>query len=313
MQLRTIESLTTNHLIMTIRYIFVSFILLISSSIKGQDIDLNKMMEDDQSKKNSGKQYTERTFLSTRLVNGHSIENLTPGILDFRISHRFGQLNSGFYQLFGLDNATMRMGLDYGVTRNLMIGAGRSTYQKQYDAFLKYKLLTQTDDKGGMPVSVSWMSSIMLNTLKWENPNRKNYFSSRLYYAHQLLIARKISEGTSIQIMPTMVHYNLVKSSNDPNDLFSIGIAAKQSITKRVSLNGEYYYQLPGSRFSGTRNSLSLGVDIETGGHVFQLHITNSPGMTERTFINETFGQWNKGDLLFGFNISRVFSFKKKK
>lgn len=313
MQLRTIESLTTNHLIMTIRYIFVSFILLISSSIKGQDIDLNKMMEDDQSKKNSGKQYTERTFLSTRLVNGHSIENLTPGILDFRISHRFGQLNSGFYQLFGLDNATMRMGLDYGVTRNLMIGAGRSTYQKQYDAFLKYKLLTQTDDKSGMPVSVSWMSSIMLNTLKWENPNRKNYFSSRLYYAHQLLIARKISEGTSIQIMPTMVHYNLVKSSNDPNDLFSIGIAAKQSITKRVSLNGEYYYQLPGSRFSGTRNSLSLGVDIETGGHVFQLHITNSPGMTERTFINETFGQWNKGDLLFGFNISRVFSFKKKK
>jgi hypothetical protein len=298
---------------MSIRYIFISFILLIGFSIKGQDIDLNQMMEEEQSKKNSGKKYTERTFLTTRLVNGHSIENLAPGILDLKISHRFGQLNGGAYQLFGLDNATMRMGLDYGVNRNLMIGIGRSTYQKQYDAFLKYKLLSQTEEKGGIPLSVSWMSSIMLNTLKWENPSRKNYFSSRLYYAHQLLIARKLSEGTSIQLIPTMVHYNLVKASDNPNDLFSIGIGAKQSITKRVSLNAEYYYQLPENRFNGTRNSLSFGVDIETGGHVFQLHITNSPGMTERTFINETFGQWGKGDLLFGFNISRVFSLKKKK
>jgi len=297
---------------MTNRTIFISLFLLISLMSKAQT-PLDSIFEKELLNKNPTKQFTERTFLTTRLVNGHSIENTASGILDLRISHRFGQLNGGFYQLFGLDNATMRMGLDYGVTRRLMIGAGRSTYQKQYDAFLKYKLLTQTEDKGGIPVSVSWLSSIMLNTLKWENPNRKNYFSSRLYYAHQLLIARKFSEGTSIQIMPTMVHYNLVKGSNDPNDLFSIGIGAKQSISKRVSINGEYYYQLPGSRFSGTRNSLSFGVDIETGGHVFQLHVTNSPGMTERTFINETFGQWGKGDLLFGFNISRVFSLKKPK
>ena len=297
---------------MTIRKIFSSLLLMISLMSKAQT-PLDSIFEKELLNKKPAKQFTERTFLTTRLVNGHSIENIASGILDLRISHRFGQLNGGFYQLFGLDNATMRMGLDYGVSRKLMIGAGRSTYQKQYDAFLKYKLLTQTEDKGGIPVSVSWMSSMMLNTLKWENPNRKNYFSSRLYYAHQLLIARKFSEGTSIQIMPTMVHYNLVKGSNDPNDLFSIGIGAKQSISKRVSINGEYYYQLPGSRFSGTRNSLSFGVDIETGGHVFQLHVTNSPGMTERTFINETFGQWGKGDLLFGFNISRVFSLKKPK
>jgi hypothetical protein len=246
-------------------------------------------------------------------VNGHSVENLDPGILDLRISHRFGQLNGGAYQLFGLDNATMRMGLDYGITRSLMVGAGRSTYQKQFDAFLKYKILTQTDDKGGMPVSVSVMSSIMLNSLKWEYPERKNYFASRLYYAHQLLIARKFSEGTSIQIMPTLVHYNLAKKLEDKNDLFSIGIAGKQSITKRVSFNVEYYYQLPNYRLSGTHNALSVGLDIETGGHVFQLHVTNSPGMTERTFITETFGQWSKGDLLFGFNISRVFSLRKRK
>ena len=295
------------------RYIFATIFLLTHFSSDAQDIDLNKILEEEQASKKPKQTYTDRTFLSTRIVNGHSVENVASGILDFRISHRFGQLNGGVYQLFGLDKATMRRGLDYGVTRKLMIGAGRSTYQKQYDAFLKYKLLTQTDEKGGIPLSISWMSSMMLNTLKWENPNRKNYFSSRLYYAHQLLIARKFSEGTSVQLMPTMVHYNLVKGSEDPNDLFSIGIGAKQSITKQISINGEYYYQLPGSRFSGTRNSLSFGVDIETGGHVFQLHVTNSPGMTERTFINETFGNWGKGDLLFGFNISRVFSLKKRK
>ena len=296
---------------MRIRSINSILFSLLCLTAGAQDIDLNAMMQEQEPKKN--KTYTERTFLTTRLVNGHSIENTASGILDMKISHRFGQLNGGLYQLFGLDNATMRWGFDYGVTRNLMIGVGRSTYQKQYDAFLKYKLLSQTDEKGGMPISVSWLSSVMLNSLKWENPARKNYFSSRLYYAHQLLIARKFSEGTSIQLMPTMVHYNLVQGSNDPNDLFSVGIGAKQSISKRVSLNAEYYYQLPDTRFEGTRNSLSFGVDIETGGHVFQLHITNSPGMTERTFINETFGQWGKGDLLFGFNISRVFSLKKSK
>jgi hypothetical protein len=125
------------------------------------------------------------------------------------------------------------------------------------------------------------------------------------------LIARKFSSATSLQIMPTVVHYNLVPTANDPSDLFSIGIGGRQRITKRVSLNAEYYYQLPDSRFPNTRNSLSLGLDIETGGHVFQLHVTNSRGMTERSFINETVGSWDKGDLLFGFNISRVFSLKK--
>ena len=212
-----------------------------------------------------------------------------------------------------LFRSTMRMGLDFGIIRSLTIGVGRSTYQKQFDAYLKYKILTQTDAKGGMPVSVSLMSSIMLNSLKWEFPDRKNYFTSRLYYAHQLLIARKFSEGTSIQIMPTVVHYNLAKNLNDKNDLFSIGIGGKQSITKRVSFNIEYYYQLPDYRLSGTHDALSVGFDIETGGHVFQLHVTNAPGMTERTFVTETFGQWSKGDLLFGFNISRVFSLKKRK
>ncbi len=294
------------------RYVFLVSFLLIAGSQYAQDIDLSQLMAADEQKDSSRKKRVEGTFYATRIINGQSIEQLDAGILDFRISHRFGKINDGLYNLFGLDNASMRMGLDYGVTDNLMVGLGRSTFQKQLDAFFKYRILSQTEQNGVMPISISWMSSVMVNTLKWENPDRKNYFSSRLYYAHQLLVARKFSKNTSLQIMPTLVHYNLVKTSKDPNDLFSIGIGGRQRITRRISVNAEYYYQMPGSQFDNTRNSLSLGFDIETGGHVFQLHVTNSQGMTERTFINETYGGWDKGDLLFGFNISRVFSLKKK-
>ncbi len=279
-----------------------------------QDVDLDKIAQEEQQKETQNKiNYTEGTFHTTRLINGHSIENLGAGILDMKISHRFGQLNGGFYQLFGLDNASMRWGLDYGITPRLMVGLGRSTYQKQYDAFFKYKILRQSEGEHAMPLSLSVMSSIMLNSLKWEDPNQKNYFTSRLYYAFQILAARKFSEGTSLQIMPTMIHYNLVRNATDKNDLFALGIGGRQRITKRVSINAEYYYQLPGYKMAGTSNSFSLGFDIETGGHVFQLHFTNSPGMTERTFVSETFGTWPQGDILFGFNISRLFSIKKNK
>mgnify|MGYP002777116535 FL=1 len=281
---------------------------------KAQDIDLDKMLEEEQKKEKKNKvQYTVATFKTTRLINGHSIENTAPGILDLKIQHRFGQLNAGLYELFGLDNASMRWGFDYGITPRLSVGFGRSTYQKQYDAFVKYKILRQSTGRVTMPLSMSFVGSAMIQTLKWTDPNRENYFSSRLYYAYQLLVARKFSENTSLQLMPTLVHHNLVPLASDPNDIIAIGVGGRQKISKRVSLNVEYYYQLPQFKLSNTTNSLSFGVDIETGGHVFQLHITNSPGMTERTFISENFGTWSNGDILFGFNISRVFSFKKKK
>jgi hypothetical protein len=287
--------------------------LLIQYSLSAQEFDLIKAVTADEKKDSSRKIKVESIFNSTRIINGQSIEQLDAGILDFRIAHRFGKINDGLYDLFGLDNASIRIGLDYGITDKLMVGLGRSTFQKQIDAFFKYRILSQIEENGVMPFSMSWMSSVMVNTLKWENPERKNYFTSRLYYAHQFLVARKFSKNTSLQLMPTLVHYNLVRNSKDPNDLFSIGIGGRQRLTRRISVNAEYYYQMPGSQFDNARNALSLGFDIETGGHVFQLHITNSQGMTERTFINETYGGWDQGDLLFGFNISRVFSLKKKR
>lgn len=287
-------------------------LLLTQSIVQAQDIDLFKDM-DEQNKKEAKEKtdYAAYTFKTTRLTNGHTIENVGRGILDFRINHRFGRVNQGAYNLFGLDNASMRMALDYGITDRLMVGIGRSTFEKQFDGFVKYKLLRQSTGKRNMPISLSYVATGILKTLKDPDPTIVKNFSDRLYFAHQLLIARKFNDYTSIQLMPTMVHYNLVPTASDPNDFFSLGIGARQRISKRVNLTAEYYHQF--NQLKGYYNSLSFGFDIETGGHVFQLHFTNSTGMTERTFITETTGQWGKGDIHFGFNISRVFTIVKPK
>lgn len=254
--------------------------------------------------------YTKATFKTTRLINGHSIETLAKGTLDVKISHRFGKLNDGLYQLFGLDNATMRMGLDYGITDNVMVGIGRSTYQKSLDAFVKIKLLRQSTGAKNSPFTIDYIPSIAIVTLRYPT---KIPFKHRVYYSHQLLIGRKFSDGFSLQLMPTVVHRNITALNTDPNDTWAIGIGGRQKLSKRVSFNAEYYYQLPGTKTAGSVNSLSFGFDIETGGHVFQLHFTNSTGMNEKTFISETTGKWGKGDILFGFNIARVFNIGKHK
>lgn len=297
------------------RSLFFIVFMISMQVVHAQDsTNLFKMLDDET--KTDLKQkttYTTSIFKTTRLINGHSIENLGKGILDVKISHRFGTLNSGGYQLFGLDAATMRMGVDYGITNWLMIGAGRSTYEKEYDAFGKIKLLRQSSGKVNMPISVSVVSSVMMKTLKNSDPTIKTHFSDNLAFAQQVLIARKFNDFISLQLMPTMIHYNIVPNHTLPNDLYSIGGGGRIRLSKRINLTGEYYYRLPGYQLPGSYDSFSLGLDIETGGHVFQFHVTNSTGMTERTFIEETNGQWSKGDIHFGFNISRVFTIVKPK
>jgi Membrane bound beta barrel domain (DUF5777) len=289
------------------------------SKVQAQD-DLMKMLETE-AKKEKKRDYATATFKTSRLINGHSIENAAAGVLDFKISHRFGMVNKGVYELFGLDQATMRMGLDYGITNRLMVGFGRSTFQKQLDAFVKYKIIRQSKGAAwSSPVSISAVSVIIDKTLKWEDPTRKNFYTSRLSFANQLIIARKFSEGLSLQLMPSFIHYNISQAVKDPNDIFALGVGGRIKLTKRLSFNAEYYYVLPVSlvegkeyRLAGTKNSLALGFDIETGGHVFQLHFTNSTGMTEKTFIAETTGDFAKGDIHFGFNVSRVFTISQKR
>ncbi|HEU5147011.1 MAG TPA: DUF5777 family beta-barrel protein [Chryseosolibacter sp.] len=290
-----------------IQFRIVAALLIFSLPSFAQD-DLMKMLETETAWEEAP-QLTTATFKTTRIINGHSVENVGSGVLDLRISHRFGYINSGVYELFGLDQATMRLGLDYGLTRRWMIGVGRSTYQKQFDGFTKLKLLQQSD--GGAPVTASAVASVMYKSLKFDDPTRENYVTSNLFYSGQLLIGRKMSEGVSLQLMPTMIHYNLVPRSQDPNDIIAVGAGGRVKLSKRLSINAEYYYQLLHYRLPDTRNAFAIGFDIETGGHVFQLNFTNATGMTERSFISETTGNFFEGDIHFGFTISRVFTIVK--
>jgi hypothetical protein len=253
------------------------------------------------------------TFKSTRIMNGHSIERMPSGQLDFRISHRFGTLNSGAYELFGLDQSSVHFSLEYGILDWLMAGVGRGTYEKTYDGYIKFTILKQSTGARTMPVSVSFLSTIAATSVKWSDTSRTNYFSSRLSYVNQLLVARKISQSFSVQLMPTFVHRNLVATELDPNDLYAMGVGGRMKLTKRISFNAEYYALINPKNYMSKEvyNPLSLGFDIETGGHVFQLIFTNSLAMIEKGFIGETTGSWLKGDIHFGFNISRVFTLKR--
>ena len=294
------------------RRLFLALILsIISFGIFAQD-DLMNIINQDSTREIN---YTTATFKSTRVMNGHSIERMVPGQLDVRISHRFGTLNSGGYNFFGLDQSNIHLGLEYGIFKWLMIGVGRSEFEKTYDGFAKFSILRQSSGAKVMPVSVSVVTAIALKTLKFTDQTRTNYFTSRLAYVTQILVARKINEALSVQLTPSYLHRNLVATELDPNDIYALGAGARVKLSKRISLNGEYYYIANPKTYMSQQiyNPLSLGFDIETGGHVFQLFFTNSLGMTEKQFIGATTGQWKKGDIHFGFNISRVFTLKKNK
>jgi Membrane bound beta barrel domain (DUF5777) len=295
---------------MKIKTIIISLLTVaVLTTATAQEEDLLKLVGEDKPQK----EFVDYAFKSSRVIMSHSMEMIRPGVLDFRILHRFGNINDGLYELFGLDNATMRMSFDFGITKNLMFGFGRSTNQKELDGFIKYRILHQSKGKNAMPVSVLAVAGSVLNTLKWTDPTRKNYFTSRMGYYGQLILGRKFSESISLQFMPTVVHRNLVPTANDPSDMIAVGAGARIKLSKRISFNADYYYRVNPNETDGTFNPLSIGFDIETGGHVFQLHFTNATGMNEKTFLTQTTNDWSKGDIQFGFNISRTFQLKKKK
>jgi hypothetical protein len=254
--------------------------------------------------------YAEATFKSTRVINGHSVQLRAPGVLEVLISHRFGRINEGINEFFGLDDSNIRIGLEFGILKNLNIGIGRSSFEKQYDGFLKYRLARQQQGNRNIPITAVFFTSMAINSSE-APPDQDWSFTNRTSYTYQLLLARKFNPNFSLQLTPTLVHKNLVEHSADDNDLLALGVGARHKITRRLAVNFEYFYAFNLPDNQDLHNSLSIGVDIETGGHVFQLHLTNSRAMIEKGFITETTDDFFDGDIHIGFNISRVFNIGK--
>tara|TARA_B100000214_G_scaffold374058_1_gene355828 strand:- start:2559 stop:3401 length:843 start_codon:yes stop_codon:yes gene_type:complete len=242
------------------------------------------------------------TFKATRIVNSQSIEMPRAGTLEFMILHRFGSMSNGFYDLFGMDEAVIRFDLKYGTGSNFSFGLGRSSLKKTYDIFSKFSILKQKVESGHSPISL-----VIFSKVEIETQTKDAEFINRLTYDFQLLIARKFTRFFSFQIMPTLIHKNLVESQNNLHDLFSIGTGARMKLSKRISINFDTFIPI-GERKATYQQGWGIGCDIETGGHVFQLMITNSQGAIESAYIENATGGFDNLNLYLGFNITRAFS-----
>ena len=285
--------------------------LLISFSTVVAQEDLLKELEES---KKPETDYTTATFKGTRLVNGQTIETKGKGTLEFIFAHRFGAVNGGVYEMFGLDQAYVRIGLEYGLTDRLGVGVGRNSVDKTIDTYLRYKVLRQSSGAGNMPVTVTAFGHAAVRT----SPRKADAtfditLEDRMSYTGQLLIARKFSPRLSLQLMPTIVHKNTVDKTIENNDLFALGMGGRIKVSRSIALTSEYYYRFDVGPNNPYYNSLGFGIDIETGGHVFQLVMTNTRGLTERAFLGETTGQFFEGDIHLGFNVTRTFQLKKPK
>jgi hypothetical protein len=263
-----------------------------------------------------------KTFASTRIVSGHSVETLEKGIMDFRIEHRFGDIagsNGGFQNMFGFDMLSdMRIALEYGITDNIMIGFGRckgtgAPYRSLLDGFAKYRFLTQK--KNEMPISMALIAGSSFTYMKASTDlSQVNSFpkvAHRFAYFTQLNVARHFGEKASLALMPTYVHRNYV-AADDVNDLFALGGAFRVKLTSRFAIVGEYYQVFSDKDFrqTGYKNSLGIALEWFTFGHSFTINLTNAAGLGETQFIPYTFESWGSGQFRFGFSVSRKFSYE---
>lgn len=289
--------------------LFLVGFLFISNSLFSQD-----SLEDILGSTTSSAKPISTTFSSTRIVNSHSVEMIPKGVGEFRISHRFGTIEEGFYDIFGLDQAKIRLGYDYGITDKIMVGFGRNSHKKVYDIFGRFSFLNQTIDNS-TPITLQYLFASSMKTLRY---GKKIPFMQRFAQINQVLIAKKIN-NLSLQIMPSIMIHEY--EGYDKKIFSGVGAAARYLVGKRVAINIEYFARLRhnenGSQefnriFNENYNSLGLGIDIEAGGHVFQFHFSNTNTMNEQAFMFETDKTWEKGEICFGFNILREFSNNKK-
>jgi hypothetical protein len=289
--------------------IFFSFLLVLSQTAISYSQDEGGSLLDLLPEEEETVDYVSASFKSTLVVNLESIENTHAGVLDFKVMHRFGPVNEGWYEFYGLDQATTRLAFKYGITDRLELGIGRSTLNKNFDGSLKWRILWQSTGAKIMPLSLSFYTVASYKSIQYpENDPREVYRVDNFNYSFQFLLARKFNEKITFQLVPSMVHRNIVATSAEKNDVFSLGFGGRVKLTNRLSINLEYYYNFPDQLAEIYTDPLSIGLDIETGGHVFQLLLTNAKGMVTDAALTETTGKWSEGDIRFGFNISRVFT-----
>jgi hypothetical protein len=310
--------------------LFLSVFISFSSAVFGQD-DLLDMVDD---KKDQGAQKVFATFKTYRLGNAMTTETVKKNHLDFRISHRFGNIydrtqsnpiNETFQSYFGFDNASdIRTSFDYGITDNISVGIGRSRLNKMADASVKWRFLQQTANFK-IPVSMAIFSDVGYTHAHTNEPILydgivKDFPTNELHrfnYFTELIIASKLNDWLSLEVLPAYIYRNFIHENYNPNNgaadqngFFSVGVGGRIKLTRRLCFIGDFYYNTsPFYRNNPNfKNPLSLGFEIETGGHVFSLFFTNASGLIDNNFIPYTKDSWSNGQVKFGFSISRVFA-----
>jgi len=278
----------------------ITLLFLLPAILFSQEEDLLAEIDD---KVEDG--YKSAAFKGLKIVNFNSTKMVSNNEFYFVVSHRFGSLETGFKDFFGLDQAVTRLNLIYGVTDAINIGVSRSSFRKIYESSLKIRLFREK--KGGFPVTIVSSNNILINTALDEEILPGLKFENRLGYTAQLLISKKFNESFSVQLMPTFFHDNYVDIDEQHNSQYVIGFGGRHKLTKRWSINVDYGLHLNRASNSPFKNPLSIGFDLETGGHVFQLHFTNAQPMNTNGFLGQGTGDWEDGNIFFGFNLSRVF------
>lgn len=278
----------------TLMLLFVSFISYAQDDLLDE---LNAQVKIDSSATSA--------FKGLKIVNLESTKLVAKKDFYFVIAHRFGSVKGGLKELFGLDQSSIRFSFIFGVTDGFNIGISRSSFNKTYDVTAKYKLLQQNEN--GFPLTLVGFNSIAINTAIDSDDFSNFKFKDRLTYLTELLISRKIDEKLSLQIVPIIFHENFVQNDNQEKTQFALGGGGRYKLSKHVTFNVDYAYHFNRADNSLFNNPLSVGFDIETGGHVFQVLFTNSQPLHDAGFLTNAAGDWSKGDFFFGFNLSRVF------
>ncbi|WP_426431722.1 DUF5777 family beta-barrel protein [Winogradskyella sp. HB-48] len=283
------------------RYLHILVILLACQISTAQEDDLLSEIDTD----SVGDQYATAAFKGLKIVNFESTKLVAKKELTFVVSHRFGSIENGFDSFFGLDDAVTMLNFVYGISDAVNVSVSRSSFQKIYEASAKYRLVRQKEN--GFPFTIVAYNSILINTALEKENLPKLEFRDRLGYTAQLLISKKISSKLSLEVAPTFFHDNFVTYNEQLNSQYAIGFGGRHKLGKRWSINLDYGWHLNRADGSPFKNPLSIGFDLETGGHVFQMHFSNAQAMNTNGFLGQATGDWSDGNIYFGFNLSRVF------